>query len=146
MTKAPSPDVLDRERRVVELRRSGATFEEIAESVGYANHAGALHAYHRAMKRVLVNAGTEELRQLELSRLDKLQETLWPRAMEGDVPAVMAILKILDRRAKYLALDAPKRIEKQVDMVNSSTIDIEVARLVELLRENSSKSSSIRDR
>jgi hypothetical protein len=42
---------------------------------------------------------------LELARLDRLQETHWPRAMEGDIEAADAVLEIIDRKILLLAED-----------------------------------------
>lgn len=133
MTMTPSPELLDRERRVIDMRRSGATFEDIAAAVGYANHTGAWHAYRRAMRRTLTDAGTEDIRQLELSRLDRLQEALWPQAMNGDTTAVHAVIKILDRRARYLGLDAPRTTHTRLTTPHPADIDAELARLIALL-------------
>ena len=49
----PEPEQIDRELKVLELRRAGLTWQRIAEETGYANHTGAYAAYKRAMKRTL---------------------------------------------------------------------------------------------
>ena len=51
--------------------------------------------------------GAEELRKIELARLDALQVSLWDRAMAGDVDAVLAVLRIMDRRIRLLSLATP---------------------------------------
>jgi hypothetical protein len=51
----------------------------------------------------------QELRQLEAERLDAMTAALWPRAMDGDLRATDRILGIMDRRARLLGLDAPRR-------------------------------------
>ena len=79
----PEPEQLDRELKVLELRRAGLTWQRIAEQVGYADHSGAYLAYKRALKRVLQQPA-EELRQAEIDRLDRLQLAAWPKAMQGD--------------------------------------------------------------
>lgn len=136
MSMKTDPDQIEKERQVIVLRRAGHTFDEIATRVGYANPSGAWQAFQRALKRTLVEAGIEELRQTELDRLDRLQAAVWDEAMTGDVRSVETALKILDRRAKYLGLDSPLKVEAKVDVTDVSAIDAEMARLVEMLTHN----------
>lgn len=136
------PDVWDKERRVLELRRAGLTFDVIAQEVGYSNASGAHHAYTRAMKRTLVDAGSDELRDLELDRLDRLQRFAWAQATQGNLRAIDTILKIMARRAKILGLDAP--IKAEVTTYEAGTeIDREVQRLVALLESGSGIESDL---
>ena len=44
----------------------------------------------------------DEVRRLELERLDQLQLGLWLKACKGDVSAVLGVLRIMQRRAKLL--------------------------------------------
>src|SRR3972149_6778053 len=93
-----------RTARAIELRMAGFTYDSIAEQLGYASKSGASHAVHRALTR-MIREPTEQLRDLELDRLDTLQRSLWSVARGGDVAAVDRILKIMERRAKLLGLD-----------------------------------------
>lgn len=131
--RTPKPDTVDKERQVLELRRAGATFDDIARTVGYSNSSGAWQAYNRALERTLVSAGSEELRIAELDRLDRLQRATWTKAMQGDVMSINTVLRIMDRRAKYLGLDAPIRQEITVETTDVSLIDREIARLIEMM-------------
>ena len=103
--RAPKPQVLDKEHRVVSLRREGLTWDLIAKEVGYASPSGASDAYYRASYRV-VQEDLEQIRQLENERLDFLFNAVWDNALAGDYKAVEACLKIMTRRAKLLGLDA----------------------------------------
>jgi hypothetical protein len=139
--KTPKPDVIDKERQVLELRRAGATFDNCAKAAGYATPQGAYLAYQRAMKRTLQEAGTEEARQTELDRLDRLQLAIWSKAMAGDINACNSVLRIFDRRARYLGLDAPIKQEILLETADGAMIDREVARLVEMLERSNGTSS-----
>ena len=131
--KAPDPDIIDRELAVVELRRTGETWDRIARVVGYSNAAGAYKAYKRALLRTLQQP-TEEMRDLELDRLDRLQRAYWKRAIEGETRAADFILRVIDRRAKILGLDAPQKIQAQVVTYDgTSDIDSDIERIVRLL-------------
>jgi len=102
--RAPKPQVLDKERRVVSLRREGLTWDQIAKEIGYASPSGASDAYYRASYRV-VQEDVEQIRQLENDRLDFLFNAVWDSALEGDHKAVDSCLRIMTRRAKLLGLD-----------------------------------------
>ncbi|MCA9877562.1 MAG: hypothetical protein KC442_07265 [Thermomicrobiales bacterium] len=92
----------------MELRRSGFTLSEIADQLGYAGPSGARRAIETALQKALHHeAGA--LRALEGERLDRLQRALWGKAETGNVGAVEAILKVMERRAKLFGLDVPKQ-------------------------------------
>ena len=140
--QANNPNVIDKERQVVELKRAGATYDDCARIVGYATPQGAYLAFQRALKRTLVAAGTEELREIELDRLDRLQRGVWAAAASGDVQAINTVLRIMDRRARYLGLDAPLVAHLTVEQVDNSSVDAEVQRLVALLAPPHAKPSA----
>ena len=50
----------------------------------------------------------EELRQLELERLDALNLAFWPKAMAGDVQAGKLVLRTIEQRSRLLGLEAPR--------------------------------------
>jgi len=52
----------------------------------------------------------EDIRNLELDRLDVAMSGIWIGVQNGDPQSVLLMLKIMDRRAKLLALDAPRRL------------------------------------
>lgn len=99
----------DRQRRALELRIAGKTLEQIAVELGYAGPQGADQAIRRALRKTLQEPA-DTLRVLELIRLDKLMAGLWPFAVLGKTEAIDRVLKIMDRRAKLMGLDAPLKI------------------------------------
>jgi hypothetical protein len=48
-----------------------------------------------------------QVRAMELARLDELTLAVWPAARGGDLSAVACVLRIMERRARLLSLDAP---------------------------------------
>ena len=104
---------IERQIHAVELRKQGCGFQEIADRLGYAGPSGAHKAVMSALKR-MVQEPTDELRKLELERLDAMLNSLWPSII-GDVKyrprAVEVALKIMDRRASLMGLDAPRQVE-----------------------------------
>lgn len=104
---------LQRQQQAVELRRAGRSYREIACQVGIG-----VASAHRLVGAAIAEARTTvqedvvELRALELSRLDGLLGTLWPKARQGDLQAVDRVLRIMERRAKLLGLDAPVKVAR----------------------------------
>ena len=92
------------------LRGRGWTYEEIAKEVPYAS-AGGAHKAVRTGLRATLKEPADDVRELELGRLDKLLRAQWDKAMAGDLGAVQAVLRIMDRRATYLGLDAPQKVD-----------------------------------
>ena len=100
-----------RRPQVLELRTEGKSVRQIADELGCSpgtvmadlNHA--LNQYQESLAE-----HTEAMVSLELQRLDCLQVGLWELAINGDCASVDRVLKIMDRRAKLLGLDAPTRI------------------------------------
>ena len=108
------PEQVDKENAVLELRRSGETWERIAQVVGYANASGAQKAYQRVVTRVQ-KVTVDEIRDLELDRLDRLQRAYWRSAVvDLNTKAADVVLKVMDKRAKLLGLDAPQRTQTEV--------------------------------
>jgi hypothetical protein len=101
-----------RERDAIRYRLAGATYADIAEKLGV-SEVGA----YKIVKRVLEREAKEtaergqEIRSVEVKRLDALLVMSWKRAAQGDLGAVDRILRIMERRARLLGLDSPERIE-----------------------------------
>lgn len=94
----------ERMAKVLELRKAGVTFRKIGEQLDV-THQQAYHDYRDALAEI-TREPAEEVRDLELARLDDLYLIAYSRARKGnDMRAVDSALKIMDRRAKYLGLD-----------------------------------------
>lgn len=98
----------EKEQRALELRKAGLTYDEIAKSLEMSKN-GVWKAVNRVLEDVADEAKKEAtgLRALEALRLDDLQKSLWARARKGDLAAMDRIIRVLERRAKLLGLDAP---------------------------------------
>jgi hypothetical protein len=110
----PDDSLLGRERKTLEMRRAGASFDEIAQATGYSDRAAAHKAFKRALARTLQQPAAE-LRELEQDRLDRLLLAVWPRAMRGELGAIDRALRVAERRARLMGLDHADGIaERQV--------------------------------
>lgn len=110
VTSAAHIATLERERQALLLRKEGESLQTIADKLGYAGPSGAYKAIQAAMQAI-IQEPAEEVRDMELLRLDTLLQSIWWRAKTGDVPAVQTALKIMERRAKLIGLDAPTKYE-----------------------------------
>jgi len=133
------PETLEKERKVLEYRRGGLTFDLIAERLGYASASGAHKAYLSACNRI-VYEDVVEVRKSEMDRLDIAQAAIWGDLTDTvNVDAgtrarlVLALIKIMERRARLLGLDMPTKAQVEVSIYDRDTIDDEVKRLVAIL-------------
>ena len=133
------PETLEKERKVLEYRRGGLTFDLIAERLGYASASGAHKAYLSACNRI-VYEDVVEVRKSEMDRLDIAQAAIWgdltdTQNVDANTRArlVLALIKIMERRARLLGLDMPTKAQVEVSIYDRDTIDDEVKRLVALL-------------
>ena len=133
------PETLEKEKKVLEFRRGGLTFDLIAERLGYASASGAHKAYLSACNRI-VYEDVVEVRKSEMDRLDIAQAAIWgdltdTQNVDANTRArlVLALIKIMERRARLLGLDMPTKAQVEVSIYDRDTIDDEVKRLVAIL-------------
>lgn len=117
----PSEERVELEQKVLELRRAGVPFSEIATRLGYYDKGGAYKVYKAAMNRAYKEP-VGELRALESDRLDRLQVARWGRALRGDAKAVDQVLKIMERRARLLGLDHADGIAERIVQLEADKV------------------------
>jgi hypothetical protein len=136
-----NPTVIEREALAVTLRKEGKPYRDIGVALGV-SESRAHHIVSRALRRT-VQEPSDELRRLERERLDALEVAAW-RQLNMDhvmvshgkvVPGVIdeaaklaaldRLLKIQERRARLLGLDAPTRHQ----VLTMDAVDEEIARL-----------------
>ena len=124
-------NLVEKETTIIELRHEGYVWREIATMVDM-SIAGVVKAYKRALTRHPI-AAIEEHRELELDRLDNLQRTYWQPAVAGNLRAADFVLRVIDKRAKLLGLDAPLKVQAEVVTYDGSDLDREVERVARLI-------------
>ncbi len=92
-----------RRQQALELRLAGAPYRLIADRLGVSLPVAWKHT--QAALQQAPHEPVQELRQIELARLDRLQTAHWPQALGGSADATDRVLKIMDRRARLLGLD-----------------------------------------
>ncbi|HLI50157.1 MAG TPA: hypothetical protein VKU87_00090 [Thermomicrobiaceae bacterium] len=114
----------EKERQALELRKAGASYEQIAHQLKYANQGGAYKAVKRALDNIPAPA-VAELRRIQGERIETLILALWPEASKGRWLAIDRVIRLMEREAALFGLDAPV----QVDLTNR--IRTEADRLAE---------------
>lgn len=111
----PTPLVLAKRRQAVELRLRGNSYVDIARELGITAQA-AYQTVSAALDeaRKELREKSKELRELEADRLDILYRKVADAVMPDDSPIdpklIETALKIMERRAKLLGLDAPTKV------------------------------------
>ena len=103
----------ERALKALELRKKGVRYEAIAQQLGYTNRGNAHKAVMKELE-LLAKECLEEaskVRDLELQRLDALYLVAYAEVEEGNVPAIDRCLRIMERRAKLLGLDAAEKVD-----------------------------------
>jgi len=99
---------MDLQTKALELRRSGRGYVDIAKALEISkSHAHRLVTEAMRETKAQITADVADMKAEQLSRLDGMLAGLWPAARKGAVGAVDRVLKIEERRAKLLGLDAP---------------------------------------
>ena len=108
-------DVAAKRTRALALHLQGASYQQIADALGYAGKSGA----HAAVREALADRGSSselvEAYQVEAARIDLLVAALSPAVRSGDVQAIDRYLKVIERRTALAALiaDAAPPVEDE---------------------------------
>lgn len=143
-------DTAERDAKAARLKVEGLSYQQIADRLGFTDRSTAAKAAKRALAEV-VQEPAEELRKLELERLDDMYRRSYavlerehltvsqgrvvcleneagekvPLPDDGPVlAAVDRLLKIQDRRAKLLGLDAPTQVQATVTEVTQADLEL----------------------
>ena len=105
-TGIQSIDAAERQRTALELRKAGASYDQIADKLDVSKSMAA-KVVRTALKSI-IKEPAEEVRDMEVARLDAALFAIWSQVKQGNHGAIDRFIKIQDRRAAYLGLDAPK--------------------------------------
>ncbi len=107
----------ERRRQAVALRLSGATYQQIGDKLGVTSSAAHLQVKQELETRAKQSEGKiVELRQIELARVDRVLLAIWDKVLKSDYKAIDKFVKLSERRAKLLGLDAP--VQHKVEQHN----------------------------
>lgn len=100
--------VAERRRKAFALRKGGASYQEIADALGVS--VSTANAYVVDVLKQLkseVQEEAEDIKALEMMRLDQMWMALEGQIRKGDIKAIDKGIKIMERRSKFLGLDSP---------------------------------------
>ena len=113
--------VIPRQAEALEYRKLGYTYAQIAESLGMGCPQTAWNAVESALKATLQEAA-DEVRKLELERLDAMFVAAYGNAIKGDLMAQSAVLNIMKRRAALQGLDAPVKTDNKTELSSADGV------------------------
>lgn len=104
-----------RAQAAVALRLAGAPYTDIAETLTYASATEARSAVEAILASTVEAEDLEHTRIVLNKRLDRLLQSVWPRAVNDKDPKhleyVRTVLQIEERRARLVGADAPTKHE-----------------------------------
>ena len=103
-------EAIHKQRQSLELRMAGRTWQEIADSVGYKSHSGAIAAVESALQRTL-QPSASEYRALTLERLTKVLQVHWPLMLQADAVSTRLCLQVIGDIRQLMGIDSPARVE-----------------------------------
>ena len=108
--RASQANAAARRPKVLDLRTRGLSFRQIGEALGV-SHTQAEKDYAQALAdaRDLTWELVAQERYVSLARCDWMLERLAPAIDTGDPRAIMAAVRLEQRRAALLGLDAPRQ-------------------------------------
>lgn len=98
------------------MRRAGAQWRDIAKALGWSSPASAFEAVQKLLKAT-VREDAETVMAMELERLDELQDILRQQVKANSrhsARAAEVLIKVMERRAKLLGLDAAEKHDVQI--------------------------------
>lgn len=101
---------VERQAEALEYRKMGLSYAQIAMKLQLSGPQSAWYCVEAALQRVL-RESAEQVRSLELERLDAMFVPVYGNALRGDLMALDKALSIMTRRARLLGLDAPVKQE-----------------------------------
>lgn len=103
-------ETTEKQIRAVKLRGLGASYDQIAETLGYAHRASAWKAVKSGLDRAVVES-VKEQRVLMNERLDLMVMRCMEAFLQGDLTQVKNVIAIEKRRADLWGLDASRVLE-----------------------------------
>jgi len=96
-TRVSNLQSMDRRKQALELRKAGATYDEIAKAVGYSGPGAAYKAVATAITKIQVEP-VLELLMIDIARLDDMQKRCTAEMRKGDLSQVDRIVRLMEKR------------------------------------------------
>ena len=117
--------VIERRRKLAKLRLAGvqdrqSMLEVLRVSRG--TLARDMRALDEQFRREALQATMTD-KAVQKLRLERMLQAVWPLAEKGDPKAIDSAVKILEREAKLLGLDAPTRLDHRFDGMTDDQLE-----------------------
>lgn len=120
----------DKAYAAMELRKAGRTYEEIATELN-CSIAGAWKSVNRYLveRREQIAESANEVREIELQRLEAATLLAMEHIRAGDLSGIDRLLRVQERRAKLLGLDAPTVIQATINAADEAAYAAQLAQM-----------------
>lgn len=131
MATGQAETIAERRKIALQLRQAGFTYRDLAVALTNKGFPCKFTTAYKDVRHCLkeiskqTHEEAEELRVLELSRLDTLLRSIWTKAIKGDMNAIDRSLKISERRCKLLGIDAPIQNVNEIIVPGAKNIQVE---------------------
>lgn len=101
---------LEKRKQALQLALAGVDYQTIADTVGYNSR----QAAHKAVKSAIdmtIKPMAEDVKQMQLARLDKMLTAIWSQVTKGNLSAIDRAIKLEERRARLMGADAPTKTD-----------------------------------
>lgn len=116
-------EITDVPSEVVKLRVRGKDFPEIADALNLISAERAREIFFEYMRKSYANSSPEEMRFLQLKRMESLVDILWGTVKEGDVVSegrqTANLIKIIEEINKLMGLHRDPLLEAQVKLTEA---------------------------
>lgn len=119
-----------RRAQVLQWRLAGWPFDQIAARLDPPVSMQRAHQLYRAALAQIVREPADDLIKAECERLDLLWRAVIARALAGSARHAEVAVRVLERRARLLGLDAPTRTEVRLSVEEVEALDAEIEGLL----------------
>lgn len=109
-------------RQALEARKAGATYQQIADNLGYTHASAARKAVLKAFGDV-IQEPVNELRSLQVERLNHMLLRIWQRVDAGDLDSMAMALRIIDKIDALIGTEAAQQLEVKQQTTGVLVVD-----------------------
>lgn len=107
-------EIVALERRILYLEdyKHGLNYRRIGEKYGVSHQTVAeeIREYLKELRSIGIRS-VIEYRQVQMERIQAAYNALWPNVVAGRIDAINTMIRLMDREARLLGLDAPQKVD-----------------------------------
>lgn len=98
---------VEQQRRALELRKFGLTFQQIAAELGVSQ--ATAHGWIKSALADIPNESAMDLRAMQMERCQAWLVAIWPKCQAGDERSIETGLRIMDKMDRLMGTEAPQQ-------------------------------------